>query len=79
MSKYIATITHHSISCARHIEVNGTLTQAKRAATKEFGGEFLDYTIVIGEVTGVDRYGCDIVETVASRKVGATGWTVSEA
>lgn len=44
---YIATIRHNSISRARRIEITGTLTQAKRAATKEFGDEQTDYSIVV--------------------------------
>lgn len=65
MTIYTATITHHSIHSARVIEIDGTLTQAKRAATKEFGEGFLDHVIVIR-----DQYG----EPVASRRVGDKSW-----
>lgn len=44
---YDATIRHHSIARARTISVTGTLTQAKRKATAEFGADYQDYEIVI--------------------------------
>lgn len=65
MSKFTATITHHSISSARVIEIDGTLTQAKRAATKEFGDGFVDHRIVIRDADG---------EVVAARRVGDKSW-----
>lgn len=64
---YTATIAHHSISRARVIKIEGTLTQAKRAATKEFGAEQRDYRIVISNVHG---------ETAAARRVGDARWSV---
>lgn len=65
MTTYTATITHHSISSARVIEIDGTLTQVKRAATREFGDGFVDHVIVIR-----DEYG----ETVATRRIGNSRW-----
>lgn len=65
MTAYTATITHHSISSARVIEIDGTIAQAKRAATREFGDGFLDHIIVIR-----DQYG----EPVASRRIGDRRW-----
>lgn len=65
MTIYTATITHQSISSARVIEIDGTLTQAKRAATKEFAGEFVDHRIVIRDADG---------EVVAARRVGDKSW-----
>ncbi len=67
MTAYIATIRHSSIASARHIKVDGSLTQAKRAATKEFGGEQNDYTIVIAKDDGCG-------EIIASRRVGSADW-----
>lgn len=67
MSKYIATITHHSISRARVIRIDGTLTAAKRAATKEFDSEMQDYRIIICN-DDARR------EVVAARLVGERGW-----
>ncbi len=69
MSKYIATIRHHSISSARHIEIDGTLAQAKRAASREFGAEQRDYTIIIGQ----DRGDGD-VQIVSSRRIADARW-----
>lgn len=66
MKTYTIGITHHSIASAREITVTGTLTQAKRQATKEFGGEFQEYRIVIQDSRG---------ETVASKLVGAERWS----
>lgn len=66
---YVATIRHHSLARARHIEITGTLTQAKRAATREFGDERRDYTIVIG----LEHDNGD-VQIVASKRVGAKDW-----
>lgn len=71
MSNYIATIRHNSIATARHIEIDGTLTQAKRAATKEFGGEQVDYRIVIALNDGRG-------EIITSRRVGDSRWTNAE-
>lgn len=65
MTKYTATIAHSSIARARQIEIDGSLTQAKRAATAEFGEEQIDYRIVI-----IDERG----ETVASRRVSDKTW-----
>lgn len=62
---YTATISHHSISRARTIEVTGTLTAAKAAATKEFGDDQNDYRIVITDESG---------QTVASRRIGDSNW-----
>lgn len=62
---YTATIRHHSVSRARHITVKGTLTEAKRAASREFGGEQQDYRIVIERDD----------ELVSERRVGDARWT----
>lgn len=64
MTTYIATISHHSISRARTIEINGTLAQAKRAASAEFGEDHRDYTILIVDGDNI----------VASRRVGGKQW-----
>lgn len=69
MPKYIATIRHHSISRAREIKIKASLTYAKRAATREFGQEQLDYEIVIyGDA------GCISPEIVSTRRVSARKW-----
>lgn len=65
MSKFTATIAHHSIARADVIEIDGTLTQAKRAATKRFDGGFNDHVIIIR-----DEFG----ETVATRRLGDKSW-----
>lgn len=70
MTKYISTIRHHSISRAREIETIGTLPQAKRAASDEFGDEQTDYQIMIFE----DRENAPLVP-VASKRVGARCWS----
>jgi hypothetical protein len=49
MTNYQATIKHHSVSKARVISINGTLRAAKIAASKEFGQEFNDHTIIINQ------------------------------
>ena len=69
MNTYIATIRHHSITTARQMEISGSLTQAKRAATKEFGQEQRDYIIVIGQ-----KHLGGQVEIVSSRRVGDKTW-----
>lgn len=61
---YTATIRHHSVSRARHITVEGTLTEAKRAASREFGADHQDYRIVI-------ESGDDVV---AWRRIGDREW-----
>lgn len=66
MPTYYATIRHHSIAQAREIVVVGTLAQAKRKATREFGDGFVDHEIVIG------RAGGDIV---SRRRIAERGWS----
>lgn len=65
---YSATIRHHSIACAPRIEVTGTLTDAKRAATRRFGGGFVDHEIII---TDEQAWPPEIVST---RRIGDTRW-----
>ena len=67
MTRYTATISHHSISRARVVPVGETLAAAKRAATREFGDEFQDYRILILDSTLGG-------ETVASRRAGERKW-----
>lgn len=72
MPKFFATIRHHSIARARVIEINGTLTEAKRAASAEFKGDYNDYNLCIfaaHENGMMDRDFC-----VSSRKLGARKW-----
>jgi hypothetical protein len=68
--RYYATITHHSIASARKVNCGDDLDQAKKIADDEFGGDFLDYVIVIRE-----RSGREWDETVASRKIADEEWT----
>lgn len=65
-TNYEATIVHSSISRARVIDCGTDLRQAKRKASKEFGGELLDARIVI----------CDSEtgEAVTSRLVHQRVW-----
>lgn len=65
MPKYLATVRHSSISKARTIETEGTLTQAKRAAAQEFGQEQWDYEIIVAEVLDSGEH-----RIVAGRLVG---------
>lgn len=62
---FTATISHHSISRARSISAK-TLASAKRKATIEFDGEFIDYRIVIYDETG---------QIVTSRLVSERRWS----
>lgn len=70
MTIYIVTVEHHSISRHYQIDVEGTLTKAKRAATKEFGDGFLDHRISIYDKRR------DI--PIASRKIGDKRWSTYE-
>ena len=75
-STYLATIEHHSISRARSITVTGTLTDAKRAASREFQGEFLDYVIAIYHAPADDDfYPAGPEDLAASKRVGARRWS----
>jgi hypothetical protein len=65
MTRYTATISHHSISRARVINAGDTLTAAKRNASREFNGEFLDYEILIADSND---------EIVARRRVKDRKW-----
>ena len=72
MTRYQATIRHHSIARARVVDVGDDLTLAKRQATREFGGGYIDHAIVI-----IDTEINPAVESniVASRKIGERKWT----
>lgn len=69
MTKYTATIAHHSIARARVLEIEGTLAQAKRAASREFGDGFADHRIVIRQADG--RWD----DIVATRRLSDRRWT----
>jgi hypothetical protein len=71
MTKFVATIRHHSISRARQIEIEGTLTEAKRAAAREFDQEQRDYEIAIYADTSAGEY---LPDLVATRRVGGRKW-----
>lgn len=66
MPAFSATIRHHSISRARVVSIEGTLAQAKRAATREFAGDFNFYEIVLLDADGRE---------IASRRLDAKRWT----
>ena len=70
MTRFVATIAHYSISRARVVDVGDTLAAAKRNATREFGGGYLDHWIQIYDQTY--REGS---EAVAMRKVESRKWT----
>lgn len=70
MTRYTATIHHHSLSRAPVVNAGNTLSEAKARAEREFGDEFADYTIVI-----VDRDAPNFdSEIVSRRRVGARKW-----
>jgi hypothetical protein len=48
-SRYYATISHHSISRAREVDVGDDLPEAIAKANQEFGDGFVDHSIVIYE------------------------------
>lgn len=75
MTNYSATIRHHSISSARVVDLGTTdITEAKRRASAEFGGDFNDYTLVIlGERTPGNPDGI-----ISSRRLGARKWRDAE-
>ena len=72
MSRFTATIHHHSIARARVEHVGDTIQQAKIRASREFGSEQQDYEIRITDrLTG---------KVVAWRRCGGPKWdTDSEA
>ena len=70
-TRYYATITHHSISRARVVDVGNDLTAAKRNATKEFGGDFNDYLLVIFDRQDPSAH-CG--QHVAARRLGEKRW-----
>lgn len=71
-TRYYATISHHSISRARTVDVGNDLTAAKRAATREFGGDFNDYILSIYDRT---LTGWEATEAVAARRLGDRRWS----
>ena len=62
MTRYTATIQHHSISSARTENVGETLAEAKKAATAEFGGGYIGHTIIVRDTT-LPEYPGNIVAT----------------
>lgn len=77
MTRYTATIAHHSIASARVVPVGDSLHQAKVNAGREFSGEMGEAMIEIIDTT-MPIYGNDPVPgnqaVVASRRVDADGW-----
>lgn len=76
MTTYFATICHHSISRARVIKIDGTLTQAKAKATREFQGDFLDYVLTIFGAWPNGEINRD--EVISSRRLGSSRWLDTE-
>nr|DAH84845.1 MAG TPA: hypothetical protein [Caudoviricetes sp.] len=72
MTRFTATISHHSIARARIVNVGDDLAMAKRTATEEFGGEFLDYVIVIRDSAEQNWGGNE--DIVATKRIGAKRW-----
>lgn len=71
MTRYTATIKHHSIARSDEVPVGDTLTQAKRNATKEFGKGFIGHEIIIFD-NGTEY----LPEAVAFRRIGYDArWT----
>jgi len=64
--RYYIGLRHHSIASSREVAVTGTLAQAKRAATREFGDGFQDHEIII-----VDSFG----DIASRRRVSERRWT----
>ena len=62
MTRYTATIQHHSISRARNESVGDTLAAAKRNATAEFGDGYIGHTIIVRD-TSLPEYPGNIVAT----------------
>lgn len=77
MTTYFATIRHHSIARARVIKIEGTITEAKRAATGEFKGDFNDYVLTIFGTHENGEMDRDYI--VSSRRLGARKWHDAEA
>ena len=69
MTHYTATIRHHSISRARHIDCGSDLTVARKLAIAEFDTENRDYMITIIE----HRDGV-APEIISERKVSGGKW-----
>lgn len=75
MQTYRATIRHNSIASARIVDL-GTddLAAAKKAASAEFVGEFVDHEIcILGDSTPDNPNGI-----VSKRRVGARKWIDTE-
>lgn len=66
MTTFYATLKHHSLSRSPVIKFEGSLKQAKRTATEEFGMEFQEYEIIITDEDG---------DWVARKLVGDEKWT----
>ena len=72
MTTFYATIRHHSISRARIIKIDGTLTQAKRVATREFGGDYNDNILTIFGAAPNGEMDRDYI--VATRRLESKRW-----
>lgn len=52
MPRFEIGLSHHSISRSRTVTHRGSLSGAKRKATREFGDGFQDHTIVVMDADG---------------------------
>jgi hypothetical protein len=72
MTRYQATIRHHSIS-APIVDAGDTLHQAKVTATHHFGSGDVDAEIIIIDSGGLRCSGNNNI--VARRRIGDARWT----
>lgn len=71
MTRYTATIHHHSISKAPIIDAGETIASAKRRATAEFGGGFVGHTIIIR-----DRNLPEYPDNIVAKRVIGGKWVM---
>lgn len=72
MTIYYATIRHHSISRAPIIKIEGTLIQAKRKTTHEFGDGFNDHILTIFGSTPDGEIDRNWI--ISTRRISSTCW-----
>ncbi len=63
---YRISVRHHSVADYRSLVILGSLTAAKSAATREFGGGFVDHEIVIFDVAAN--------EIISTRRIADDRW-----
>ncbi len=77
MTRFTATITHHSIGRSPTVDVGDTIAAAKINASRAFGDGLADHLITITDTLVSPSHKAQGYDIVASRRVGDARWTIN--